>query len=255
MNNFQTHLEYFKNYANEYIKTYQEPCLNLKKEHTYHVVENAIQIAENLMVSEKEMYIAKLTALYHDLGRFYQYSKYKTFVDRLSENHAHIAVKLLKKNKLFLQEPKEIQQQVLCAIVLHNVAFFPKNLKKEYILQSNIIRDADKIDILKIMAHNFSNTLPEKDSVLLHVKDEPNSFTPLILEQAIHKQPIKYTDLKYANDFKILLTGWFYSLNFTISKKLVIKSDVLTIILNSLPSEKKINEFKEMVQKDFIAYS
>ena len=255
MNNFQLHVDYFENYANEYIETFHDACLILKKEHTYHVLENAIQIAKNLALSENELYLTKLIALYHDLGRFYQYSKYKTFADRLSENHAHIAVKLLKKNPIFLQEPKEIQQQVLCAIILHNVAILPQKLNQHYKLQCQIIRDADKIDILRVMAHHFSNSLPEKDSVLLHVKDEPYKFTQEILQQAINKEIIKYTDLVYANDFKLLLIGWFYTLNFAISKKLVVKSNVLTSIINSLPSDKKINIFKEMIQKDFNAYS
>ncbi len=255
MNNFQMHLTYFENYANSYINKHHDACLTLKKEHTFYVLENAITIAQDLKLTDQELYITKLIALYHDLGRFYQYSKYKTFADRLSENHAYIAIKLLKKNEFFLKEHKDIQKQVLCAIILHNVAVLPQKLNKNYLLQCNIIRDADKIDILRVMAHHFTHSLPEKDSVLLHVKDEPNQFTPHILQQAINKEIIKYTDLKFANDFKLLLIGWFYTLNFSISKKLMVKSNMLNILLQSLPQHRDIDTFKEMLQKDFIVYS
>lgn len=252
-NLFLEHKRGFLEYADSFIDNSAEPCLKLKKEHTFRVVENTQKIAASCPLTEEDRYCADLTALYHDIGRFEQYSKYKTFVDKKSENHAHLAVKILKKHTVFLAEPKHIQKKILTAIVLHNTLELPKKLPSEYDLLSKIIRDADKLDIIYVMAQNFTQTLPEKDGVMLHVQNKPELYSPAVLEQAMNRQAIKYTDLTYENDFKILLCGWLFTLYLAKSKNLLKEQGYFSVILHSLPSDPKIKSFQKMMEQELDA--
>lgn len=248
--NFSEYTAYFAEYAENFIRRSHEPCLILKKEHTFRVTENSQKILESLNLNEEDRYCAKLTALYHDIGRFPQYEKYRTFLDSKSENHAFLGVRTLKQNPLFLKEPIQIQKKVLSAVILHNSLKLPKFDSESYKYLCNIIRDADKLDIVKVMAQNFTHNLPEKDSVILHVKDEPQKYTDAILRQALNRQTIKYTDLKYANDFKILLCGWVFALYFEKSRQLLKEQGDFFVILDSLPDTDGIRQFQNMIRKE-----
>lgn len=251
MNNlYPLHEQSFLRYADSFIQKSAEPCLQLKKEHTFRVVANTIKLLSACGLNEEDAYCAQLIALYHDIGRFIQYEKYKTFVDKKSENHAHLAVRILKRHEPFLAEPKHIRKKVLAAVILHNSLELPQKLPHEYTPLCQIIRDADKLDILYIMAQNFTQSLPEKDSVMLHVKNDPRAYTASILQQAINKQTIKYTDLVYENDFKILLCGWLYSLYFRKSREILKEQRYFLQILHSLPKDSQTQTFIKLIERE-----
>jgi HD superfamily phosphodiesterase len=70
--------------------------VRLKEEHTSRVCENSSRIAISEKLDEEDYYLAVTIALLHDIGRFEQISKYKTFHDSESENHALLGVRVLR---------------------------------------------------------------------------------------------------------------------------------------------------------------
>lgn len=248
-NNYSLHEQSFLAYIETFFQKAAEPCLTMKKEHTFRVVHNTEQILKGLSLSEEDEYCAKLTALYHDIGRFLQFQKYHTFLDKKSEDHANIAIRILKKHPQFLQEPVHIQKKILSAIILHNKLTLPHDLPAEYKGLCQIIRDADKLDIIRVMAENFTHNLPEKEGVTLNAKDEPLLYSRHILNQAIKKQPINYLDIIYVNDFKILICAWIFSLYYKESIKLLKKQGNIQIILATLPKTKEIEEYTVFIEK------
>lgn len=246
-NNYTFHKQSFLAYIETFFQKTIEPCLALKKDHTFQVVRNTEEIIKQLSLSEEDAYCAKLIALYHDIGRFSQYQSYHTFVDKKSEDHALIAVRILKKHAPFLKEPKHIQKKVLTAIILHNKIALPKALAPAYKDLCQIIRDADKIDIFRVMAENFTHNLPEKEGVTLNVKDEPQLYSKHILEKAMQKQDINYLDLVYINDFKILLCGWIFNVYYKESIKILKQQGNIFTILSTLPQSKELEKFNTLI--------
>ena len=59
----------------------------LKEKHTWMVVKNCENLAKHLNLNEHDSLLAKMIGLFHDVGRFYQFTVYRTFNDALSENH------------------------------------------------------------------------------------------------------------------------------------------------------------------------
>lgn len=70
---------------------------DLKTEHTKRVCQNIRLLAKAQEINEEKCRLAETIALFHDLGRFEQFLKYKTFYDSESENHALLSLKILEK--------------------------------------------------------------------------------------------------------------------------------------------------------------
>ena len=103
----------------------------------------------------------------HDIGRFEQLKRYDTFEDRLSVNHAMLGLEILKENNFirkFCSEEK-YYDIIFSAIENHNKYKIDKTLEGEKLLQAKIIRDADKIDILNLLAFETFETLYKKESI------------------------------------------------------------------------------------------
>ncbi len=117
--------------------------VQLKIKHTYKVASLCEQIAE---AQSADVDKAWLLGMLHDIGRFEQLRKYHTFLDAKSEDHAKLSVDLIKKGWFSL----DIESEDMCQIVyLHNKLELP-SLDADTQMYCDILRDADKIDILRV---------------------------------------------------------------------------------------------------------
>ncbi|NNM14477.1 MAG: HD domain-containing protein, partial [Gammaproteobacteria bacterium] len=91
---------------------------------------------------------AKTIGLLHDVARFEQYMRYRTFNDRLSFDHGAFGVDLLKCMEWFMNLEPPTQEIIERAIFNHNKAKISQRLEGNQLLQTRLIRDADKLDIL-----------------------------------------------------------------------------------------------------------
>ncbi|HCW54435.1 MAG TPA: metal-dependent phosphohydrolase [Clostridium sp.] len=138
----------------EYVENYDSTNtrVKLKIDHTYRVAELCEKIAQNLDLSNEDVDIAWLMGLLHDIGRFEQLKRYGTFNDAQSINHAKLGTTILfEENKIrdFIDDNNE-DQLIKDAIDCHNAYRIPEYLSDRTKIFSNILRDADKIDIFKV---------------------------------------------------------------------------------------------------------
>ena len=59
----------------------------LKEKHSLRVCNEILNIGKNHNLTDNNLRLAEAMALFHDIGRFEQYTRYQTFVDKKSENH------------------------------------------------------------------------------------------------------------------------------------------------------------------------
>ena len=89
------HTRAFQAHAQAFLAGSEEDARNvrIKIDHSLRVLgkAEALTRAEGLPASLAEQ--AWLAALYHDVGRFDQYARYRTFSDAASENHARLGVR------------------------------------------------------------------------------------------------------------------------------------------------------------------
>ncbi len=240
--------EIFSNYVKQFYST--DPVIQrnilLKEKHSFIVKSNMEKLAKGLGLYGEEKFMANIIGLFHDVGRFQQFKTYKTFDDTLSVNHAELSVNILKSNRLlgFLNYKK--RSIILRAILLHNVKDLPsKGLSNIQFLFCRMIRDADKLDIWRILAENYES--PENDDyITLNYKNE-NKCSKEIINHVIKGNTIAYNQIETILELKLLHMSWVFNLHFNYSFKLLQESGVIERITALLPENEEIQQIKQLV--------
>lgn len=139
-------LEAFEEYLRNYPNTDR---VVLKVAHTKRVMNNNIDLAKSLQLTQEDINLAGLIGLLHDIGRFEQVKIYDTFIDSKSINHAIFSSEQLFKKGLirkFIKDDK-YDEVIKAAIENHNKFEIETGLSDRALLHSKMIRDSDKIDI------------------------------------------------------------------------------------------------------------
>lgn len=144
----------FINYTDSYDLGNEK--IKLKVEHTFRVADLAEKIAKSLNVSDFDVDLAWTIGILHDIGRFEQIRQYGTFEDAKSISHARLGVQILYDEGLISEfvglNISEVDLVVIREAILYHSDFrIPKNIDQRSEMFCNIIRDADKIDILKVV--------------------------------------------------------------------------------------------------------
>ena len=140
----------FENYVNQFDT--RDDKVRLKIEHTARVTALCERIAKSLGLPEDDVNLAWMMGLLHDVGRFEQLKDFGTFNDAQSIDHAKYGVKLLFDDghiRDYLAD-ESCDNLIRTAIWNHNVFRMPEELNKRELLFCQILRDADKIDILRV---------------------------------------------------------------------------------------------------------
>lgn len=218
--------------------------VQLKIDHSLRVLENAEVIVQHIPISEQTAETATLAALFHDIGRFPQYQKYRTFNDRRSVNHGHLGVKVMKKTEIFRQIPRGYRRHLLSAIALHNRNAIPHHVPEPLRTICDIVRDSDKLDIFRVMLKHFSSESPDS-TVALEAIPHPTKYTQRMFDNVLQGRPCLYSDIYWTNDFKLILANWTYQLHFPISYRLFYDSGHFDQIFNLLPQTAEFLQLKE----------
>lgn len=137
-----------------YVENYnsQDEKVRLKIEHTYRVSELCERIAGSLNLKKEEVDLAWLLGILHDVGRFEQLRNYGTFVDALSIDHARYGAEILFEQGKIRDYIEESTEDALLrtAVAYHSAYRLPEGLDERTKMFCQILRDGDKIDILKV---------------------------------------------------------------------------------------------------------
>lgn len=236
MHDISTHEQWFAGFIEQYRQKMREDVLpiNLKDEHSAAVLAHARVLVEEEAFPAPLGRACLLAALYHDVARFPQYARWRTFKDSLSVNHGLLGVKVLRQHDRLASEEPRVRALVLAAVGMHNRFAVPQGLAPDVRLVVDVVRDADKLDIFRVMAQHLNAAVPAGD-VVLHVKNEPEHWTPAVAETILRGEVPSYGDLHYINDFRMLLVSWFHDLGFACSRNRLAHSGHVEPVLTGLP--------------------
>lgn len=243
------HEALFESFAFMYLCEHPGDTLRPKREHIYKVLAHARAIIAQKGLASREGRTALLAALYHDTGRFPQYARWRTFSGAESENHGCLGVHIVRKEHFLTGGPPNIHKWVLTAIALHNRYTLPA-LPKPYLTITHAIRNADKLNIMHIMAQHLSRPIPMR-GVVFRVQDAPKLWSQSIVGTVLSDGIPSYHDLRYVNDFRILLGSWIRNLHFTSSKKACVASGFLQEVLKGLPSTPELQPVTAYLLNEF----
>lgn len=147
--------EAFATYASAYDPS--NPRIALKISHTMRVAALCERIARGLELPREDVDLAWLSGLVHDIGRFEQVRRYDTFNDSATVSHATLGAQVL--FDASSREAPLIRQFVAgsahdavirTAVETHSALRLPASLDERTQTLCNVLRDADKIDILEV---------------------------------------------------------------------------------------------------------
>jgi HD domain len=242
----QSHLELLREWFAGFAGSFQLPDreeqknIALKEEHTWKVCANITRIAREERLDGERTALAEAVAMFHDIGRFPQYRRYKTFKDSASVNHARLGAGILVEGRVLDKLPRNEQITIVTGVRNHNAFAIPPGLEPEIALFLKLVRDADKLDIWRVFLDFYR--LPEDErasAVSLGFPDVPEC-SPQILDAVCRGELAHLAWVNSLNDFKLLQLSWVYDLNFAASFRMLDERDYINGLAVTLPHNEDI---------------
>ena len=193
-----------------------EYWIKYKHDHIMRVREYAKIIAKSLNVSDEDLKLVDVCALFHDISRFKQYTVYHSFEDAITFDHGDEGYNILKELGI-------TDYTILMCTKNHNKFKVDESLDEKTKFITSIIRDADKVDIM-IDLHNKI-----EDDILFKVPDE-------ILEcYQKHIQLKNNMENWDSSLFRILrCIAFIFDLNYDASFKILKEKDIINFKCNNI---------------------
>lgn len=222
-------IEKAKNEFMKYTDNYDSsnPHINRKIYHSLRVMEWSKKIAENSNLNNEQIELATLIGLLHDIGRFEQRKIYNTFSDKLSTDHGNLGVEILEKDNFIRKfiETDKYDKIIKIAIKNHNKYEIQEGLTEEELLQSKIIRDADKLDIFYEATEIFWDSEEDKEKI------EKSFISEDYFEQFKNNKPIYRRPDQTKLDEIISLIAFMFDMNFEYSLNVIKNEKYVDVIL------------------------
>ncbi len=198
------------------------PMMRLKREHTGHVVANARAIAAGEGFDGVTARVCEAAALLHDTGRYEQLRRYNTFRDSDSVDHAVFSRDIVVEkgwldtcigagaqgSEDMPHSAADIRNAILVAVLVHNRRDVPDNLDPLTSAAVHTVRDADKLDIFRVLEHQISTTDWRHDCQAFWNLPVFAPPSPAVLDAIRADRPVDYQNIKTLADFVLIQVGW-----------------------------------------------
>ena len=187
------------------------------------------------------MELAEIMGLFHDVGRFRQYSLYKTFNDAESEDHADLGLKVLAELAFMKKLAPEDEALVRFAIGRHNKKEIGPAPSKKALMFAKLLRDADKLDIYRVLSPFLGPEGADKAPKFI-ASDASQLVSPDFIEDFKAGRQADYRKLRTHGDRKLVRLLWIYDINFSWTLNEIVKRGYVDRIIHYLPEQPGIDE-------------
>lgn len=207
----------------------------LKQFHTLKVKENIRLLAASAGLENDRLALAEVVGLLHDIGRFEQYQRYRTFRDSDSVNHAALGVDVIRRHRLLDSLSDYEADLVLESVRFHNVFSMPSSLSGDHRLYLMLIRDADKLDIWRVFVDYFHLPESERASAVTLGFPDLAECSGEVVSCFERREMVDLSMIRSVNDFKLLQLSWVFDLHFPLSFRLAQQRGHLAQLAAQLP--------------------
>ena len=221
-----------------YVAAYDaaNPRIALKVEHTLRVMELCERIARETGFTPAGVDLAWLCGMLHDIGRFEQLRRWDTFSDSASTSHAALGVEVLFGNEdhgsgtgatgiihRFIDSNDELEEVIRAAVGFHSDYRLPEDLDVRTRALCDVVRDADKLDILRVASTDTVET------VLNATEDEllVSAVSPAIEDAFFEHRTACYSERITPVDYLVNLACFAYELVYPASLEIADEQEYL----------------------------
>lgn len=240
------HNNYIKKWYNDYVSNFLvdykqlKSLLELKLDHSIYVAAHSKAIAIGEGWSQSDILVSEVIGLLHDTGRFFQIVEFQTFSDPDSLDHGELGFKIVKESSVLSSLSESGKKIILDSIHYHNTREIPDYINPDSLRFVKLIRDADKLDIFRVISdaiHN--NKIEDHPEITLNI-DINGPVNPAALAQILDKKTIEYRNIKSLADFGLTQLSWIYDVNYRYTLNQIAERGILEEIIDLLPKDKEV---------------
>ena len=253
-----------------YVAAYdaENPRIALKVKHSKRVAALCERIAKSNGLKQDDLDLAWLVGLLHDIGRFEQLRRWDTFSDARSTNHAKLGAEVLfsqfagtppfevipeegevpaprrnpgiaifaglGSNEIRLRDFVEASKEddlIHTAVATHGDFRLPTDLSDRTRRFCNIVRDADKLDILHTVSQNNAETILGVSAETL----QQSKLSKAPLESFAQRRCVKRNERVFPADYVVGFLCFAFELTYPESRKILAEEgEVFEIAQNPL---------------------
>lgn len=233
----------------EYVKNYDMSDLDIayKYKHSYRVMALSKWLSEELKLDKKDIELATIIGLYHDIGRFEEDKRFDSFGVHRDFDHGDYGRDILLKERLVekIQIEEKYYSLIAKAVEMHNKYSIEKGLDEKTDLHCKIIRDADKIDILRSMGKG----LMQKKHFNIEAKGE--DLAEDVREEFYKNVQIRKRAVsKHSDANKVLCAlALVYDINYMPSLKFIKENKIIDALYNILKDKESFKEYFDHINE------
>ena len=216
------------------------PVYRMKEAHTRRVRRGMRRLGAESGLDGRELALAETAGLLHDLGRFGQYERYRTFRDDRSEHHGRTAVRVIAAHGLLSAVPAAERRRLLRAVANHNAARLRPLADPASDLLLKLLRDADKLDILQMAADRIDGRRPGPITDF-DVPAGP-ACSPAALAAVCAGRVVPLATVRSRGDALLFYLSWIFDLNSPAAFRQVLASGWLERLGEAIPHSAGVAE-------------
>ncbi|MGD9780717.1 MAG: methyltransferase domain-containing protein [Kiritimatiellia bacterium] len=207
----------------------------LKLDHTRRVAENARDVARDLGWSPADVDLAEALGWLHDVGRFVQYAEFGHFHDATSCDHGQRGADVVRDSGLLADLDEEARAGLLDGIRHHSAKTIPADLPADRRRLLELIRDADKLDIFRVVIEGLEHNGFRELADMWPQIDLDGPVDAQLLDEISTRRRGDLARVHSRADFLLLLVSWAYDLSFAPARARARRAGVPDALASHLP--------------------
>ncbi len=218
------------------------PALELKLDHSLRVAADAAEIARESGWPAGAVRTARALGLLHDVGRFPQFAEFGTFNDSRSVDHGERGLQVLEREGTLADLDGTCRRGILDGVRHHNARALPEGLADESMRLARLVRDADKLDICRVVLQALDDGRPDAAAGLLGRLDPLAPPSADVLDHLRRGHVVASKTVRNLADLLLLETSWVYDVNYPAAMRRLRDRRVLERIQCDLPDNPEVGE-------------
>jgi hypothetical protein len=144
---------------------------------------------------------------------------------------------------------EESRNLIFTTIIYHNKFELPRTLDNKEVIHARLLRDADKLDILKVLTDYYAGKNQSVNHMLTwELPKASPKVSDGVVKEVLAGKLVSKKEVKSETDVKIMQLSWIYDINYKTTVGMILRNRYFEKIYNSLPKNDQIFEIYRKIK-------